>query len=326
MSASPWLSVIIPVRNGERYLAEALRSIWSEGTDGYEVIAVDDGSSDSTPELLAEWERLLPLRRLSRWGGGNWVAATNAGLREARGEYACFLHQDDIWLPGRLAAMRTEAARRPTLILHPALFIGPQGRRLGTWRCPLPAGDVDSRLFVERLIVQNFIAIPTPVFAREAALGDGGLEESLWFTADWDLWFRLGRRQGIRYLTSPLAGFRVHRESQTMVRNDLADRRRQYEAVVERHLDGSSLQALRAARFSVEVNLALTASATGAPVSWRPLLGALSRLGPAGCARFLRDSRIIERVGARLQVRGLRPGRAKATALANAATSKNDAR
>ena len=37
MSASPWLSVIIPVRNGERYLAEALRSIWSEGTDGYEV-------------------------------------------------------------------------------------------------------------------------------------------------------------------------------------------------------------------------------------------------------------------------------------------------
>ena len=183
---------------------------------------------------MTEWERLLPLRRLSRRGGGNWVAATNAGLREARGEYACFLHQDDIWLPGRLAAMRTEAARRPTLILHPALFIGPQGRRLGTWRCPLPAGDVDSRLFVERLIVQNFIAIPTPVFAREAALGDGGLEESLWFTADWDLWFRLGRRQGIRYLTSPLAGFRVHRESQTMVRNDLADRRRQYEAVVER--------------------------------------------------------------------------------------------
>jgi hypothetical protein len=91
-----------------------------------------------------------------------------------------------------------------------------------------------------------------------------------------------------------------------MVRKDLADRRRQYEAVVERHLDGSPVPALRAARFSVEVNLALTARAAGAPVSWRRLLGALSRLGPAGCARFLRDSRIVERVSARLQVRALR--------------------
>ncbi len=302
----PWLSVIMPVHNGERYLAEALRSVRAEGTDGYEVIAVDDGSSDSTSDILTEWEQLLPLRRLARRGGGNWVAATNAGLREARGEYVCFLHQDDLWLPGRLSSMRAEAARGATLILHPALFIGPQGEKLGAWRCPLPNGDVDSRLFLERLIVQNFVAIPTPVFAREAALRDGGLDESLWFTADWDLWFRLGRLQGIRYLTSPMAGFRVHPDSQTMVRNDLADRRRQYEAVVERHLNGSPAPALRAARFSVEVNLALTARATGAPVSWRPLLGALSRLGPGDWARFLRDSRIVERVGSRLRVGGLR--------------------
>jgi hypothetical protein len=289
-----------------------LRSVHAEGVDGYEVIAVDDGSSDGSLRILSEWERILPLRLLA-CGGGNWVAATNAGLREARGKYVCFLHQDDLWLPGRLAAVRAESARGPTLILHPAFFVGPQGERLGWWRCPLPIGDVDSRLFVERLIVQNFIAIPTPVFQREAALRDGGLDEALWFTADWDLWFRLGRlRRGIRYLAAPLAGFRVHAESQTVVRNDLADRRRQYEAVVERHLDGSPVPAVRAARFSVEVNLALTARAVGAPVSWRPLLGALSRLGPAGCPRFLRDSRIIERVSARLKVRGLRPGREKA--------------
>src|SRR6266478_8932244 len=148
----PWLSVIMPVHNGERYIAEALRSVRAEGTDGYEVIAVDDGSSDSTSDILTEWEQLLPLRRLSRRGGGNWVAATNAGLREARGEYVCFLHQDDLWLPGRLAAIAREARMAPTLIVHPSLFVGPDGGRLGTWRCPLPEGEVDPRLFADRLI------------------------------------------------------------------------------------------------------------------------------------------------------------------------------
>ena len=110
----------MPVHNGERYLAQALGSILQEGADGYEVIAVDDGSSDSSAEILAYWERRLPLRRIAR-RGGNWVAATNAGLREARGDYVCFLHQDDLWLPGRLAAIRAEAALAPTLFLHPAV-------------------------------------------------------------------------------------------------------------------------------------------------------------------------------------------------------------
>jgi len=76
----PWLSIVMPVWNGERYLADALESVRREGTEGYEVIAVDDGSSDRSPEILRAWERLLPLRRIARDRGGNWVAATNAAF------------------------------------------------------------------------------------------------------------------------------------------------------------------------------------------------------------------------------------------------------
>jgi glycosyltransferase involved in cell wall biosynthesis len=302
----PWLSIVMPVWNGERYLREALESIRQEGTGGYEVIAVDDGSSDRSPEILREWERHLPLRHLARERGGNWVAATNAGLREARGEYVCFLHQDDLWLPGRLAAIRQEARHEPALILHPAVFIAADGSRLGTWRCPLPAGEVEPPLFAERLIVQNFIAIPAPAFRREAALALGGLDEALWYLADWDLWLRLGSQGAIRYLTSALAAFRVHPSSQTMVRKDLADRRWQHEVVLERHAAGARRQVRRAARFSVELNLALLAAASGTTISWRPLLAALTRLGPAGWVRYLRDSRIVERIRARLHLRGSR--------------------
>ena len=300
-----WLSIVMPAWNGERYLQAALESVRQEGSEGYEILAVDDGSTDRTREILRAWTALVPLRMVSWSGRGNWVAASNAALREARGRYACFLHQDDLWLPGRLRAIEREASAHPALIVHPAVFVGPGGERLGPWRCPLPEGEVDPGLFAERLIVQNFIAIPAPVFEREAALRVGGMDESLWYTADWDFWLRLGREGSIRHLAAPLAGFRVHPESQTMVRTDAADRRRQLEAVLERHACALPQAAQRAARLSVEVNLALVA--TRGAVRWRALLGALARLGPAGSRRYLRDSRIVERVVARLRLRRAAP-------------------
>jgi hypothetical protein len=91
-----------------------------------------------------------------------------------------------------------------------------------------------------------------------------------------------------------------------VVRTDLADRRRQLEAVLDRHGGPAPAAARRAARFSLELNLALAAAASGTAVPWPPVLGALARLGPMGCARYLRDSRIVERIRARLHLRGAR--------------------
>lgn len=302
-AGTPWLSIVMPAWNGERYLAAALESVLREGTRGYEVVALDDGSTDRTPGILRSWTEKIPLRIVRREGQGNWVAASNAALREARGRYACFLHQDDLWLPGRLEAMEREVARDPAIVVHPASFVGPEGQALGAWRCPLPAGDVPAEIFRERLIVQNFLAIPAPVFRREAALRSGGMDESLWFTADWDLWLRLAGEGPIRHLDAPLAAFRVHPASQTAVRTDLADRRQQLETVLQRHGGALSAAARRAARFSLEMNLALLAAASGGEVPWRPLIASLSVLGPGGLRRYLRDSRIVERVGARLRLR-----------------------
>ena len=129
------------------------------------------------------------------------------------------------------------------------------------------------------------------------------MDETLWYAADWDLWMRLGREGAIRHVAEPLAAFRVHPSSQTVVRNDLADRRWQLEAVLDRYGAAVHPAARRAARFSVEVNVALLAAASKAAVPWTRVLRALLRLGPAGLARYLRDSRIVERVRARLQLR-----------------------
>ncbi len=310
-AADPWLSVVMPVYNGEAYLRGALDGVLAGEAAGIEIIACDDGSTDASVDVLRSYAARLAIRILPRPHDGNWVAGTNAGLRIARGRYACLLHQDDAWLPGRLAAIRRELERTPaTLLVHDACFVGPGGERLGAWRCPLPRRRVvDQALFVERLLVQNFVAIPSPVFDRAAALAGGGMDEALWYTADWDLWLRLGRMGPVRFIPVSLAAFRVHPKSQTVARPRARDEiRRQMEIVLDRHLaawEGRGVHRRRVeavARFSVQMNAALEGAARGERVRWWALARHALGLGPLGLARYLRDSRIVERVGARMRL------------------------
>src|SRR5688500_1197642 len=130
---APWLSVIMPVYNGESFLPRALESIAAQADPGVEVLALDDGSGDRSPEILKSWATRLPLRLSQSGRCGNWVAVTNRGLEMPAGESACFLHQDDAWLPDRLKAMRQVIASTPSgdFVVHATQYVDRQGRSLG---------------------------------------------------------------------------------------------------------------------------------------------------------------------------------------------------
>ena len=303
---APWLSVLMPTYNGAPFIADALDSVVAQGDAGIEVVVADDGSTDGTLEVVRRYQSRLALRIVQAERVGNWAAGTNVALRAAVGKYACVLHQDDFWLPGRAAAVRQ--ALPFSLLVHPALLVGPGGKRLGFWRLPLPAGAIAPTEFIARLLVQNFLAMPSPVFLRAAAL-PAGLDESLWYAADWDLWLRLGAGGPVLSLAGPLAAFRIHPASQTLSRDLKAeDFRLQLRTVLERHFapwaEAVSPRAAKRTRevaeFSVEVNVALAAAHRGktgcAPAA---LLRRFLLLGPRGWARYLRDSRLHERVWAR---------------------------
>jgi hypothetical protein len=306
---APWLSVIMPTYNGAAYLSQTLASIECQDDKQIEIIVIDDGSTDATLDILHEHTRRLPLRIIARQRLGNWVANTNRGLVEASAPWVSFLHQDDLWLPGRLQTLRRWVNREPQtgMFLHPSRYVDGQGHGLGVWQNPLPTGHVSPGLMVERLLVQNFIAVPAPLFARAAARAVGGLDESLWYTADWDFWLKLARVAQCIYRPEPLAAFRIHAESQTAQGIARAgDMRSQIAHVLEKHLplwetDHPGRREIgRAARVSLEVNHALAACAYGDRPNLLGVAGGLLALGPAGWYRFFRDSRLVERVVARV--------------------------
>jgi|SRR3984957_17735669 len=310
---NPFLSVITPLYNGEKFIAATLGSIREQFADGMELVVVDDGSTDRTLEIVRDFTAFLPIRIITPGRLGNWVAASNIGLREATGDWACFLQQDDLWLPGRIA--RIWAAMKETksaLIFHDAIFIGPAGQRLGLWTCPFSEGTIPSDRFIERLLIQNFIATPSPVFRRNVVLDSGGMDESLWVCADWDLWLRLGELGPVRFIAETLSAFRIHPTSQAAARKLTEDEwGKQLTTVLDRHLNKwagpekyrSSLESV--ARASIAVNSALSFASRGGSIRKSALMGELLALGPIGWRRYLRDSRILQRVISRIKVQRL---------------------
>jgi hypothetical protein len=199
------------------------------------------------------------------------------------------------------------------LIVHDAKYVGPHGEELGPWTCPFEDGEIPSSLFIERLLVQNFLAIPSPMFRRSAVIDFGGLDEALWFSADWDLWLRLGALGPVRFVEETLSAFRIHPASQTAARKVVANEwQQQLTTVLLRHLkdwpvEGKTRDAVeRTAMASIAVNSILSAASRREPVKWSPVLLQLLAIGPSGWRRYLRDSRIGQRVRSRWKVQ--RPG------------------
>ena len=311
--ALPPISVILPTFNGSRYIRSALDSLVASGAPQLECIVVDDGSTDDTLRIATSYSHLLTIRIATGPRAGNWVLATNLGVEMASSEFVTMLHQDDVWLPGRPAVLASllERARDAALHLHGAVFLSSDGHQLGRWTPPLPgpSGLMPGRSFVERLLVQNFVCIAAPVFRREQYLALGGMDPELWYTADWDLWLRLASTGPVAYDARPLVGFRVHGQSQTATRSmDLDGFRHQLEAVFERHwrawAPGAGTPAgavARAARASIELNVALAAASHRSRPVPRPLVKRLAALGPSGARRLARDARLFQRVAPRIR-------------------------
>jgi glycosyltransferase involved in cell wall biosynthesis len=307
----PFLSVVMPIHEGAEWIEATLDSLAVEPNWGLEVIVIDSSPTSATSVIVEQFAQRLPLRLLRRSDLRPWQTKTNLGVELARADHACILHQDDLWLPGRVDAARSWLANTPEAALHlaPTLIIDRHGRRMGRWNCPLPADEVlGTEFLLERLLVQNFVSVPAPIFRRSAWLACGGMDERLWYTPDWDIWAKLTSAGPTVYHDDVTTAFRIHGSSLTVTgSHDAGEFRSQMEIVLERHLDrlpaASQRRVEPAARASINVNVSLAAASGGSLTAMFRAARNMLSLGPGGIRRYLRDSRLHERVMPRLRAK-----------------------
>jgi glycosyltransferase involved in cell wall biosynthesis len=315
MMAAPWLSVLMPCFNGERFIRQTFESVLAQNESDYECVVVDGGSTDGSLDIVSEYARVMPIRLFHRADLPDWMAKTNFALEVATGQYVSMLHTDDVWLPGRYRAVRQLATRHPeaVLILHASQFIDARGRPVGHWQCPLPRdlAPIPGEKLLEHLLVQNFVGIPTPTIKHSVALELGGIDRSLWYTGDWDFYLKLCGRGPALYIPTPLAAFRIHASSLTVTGSrDLRGFLGQMDRVVARHADrlpaGSRRREVEAAALlSNQVNCLIAGALHGslARQTWalREFVTRLARCPLGGLHRYLRDARLHERILARVR-------------------------
>ena len=203
------VSVVLPVRDGERYLREALDSLLDESGD-FELVVVDDGSTDATPEIL----RSYPDHRLRvvRQGREGLVAALNRGLRETRGATVVRMDADDVSLPSRVERQQAvlDADERIGLVGCGIETIDGEGRATGSWLLPEDDAALRRRLLLRNPFAHGSVAI------RRAALGAaGGYRSDYGANEDYDLWRRIAREWRLAAVPEVLYRYREHPEAVT---------------------------------------------------------------------------------------------------------------
>lgn len=293
----------MPVHRGERWLDAALASIESRPGAEVEVIIRDSSPEVSCEAIVKRHAARLAIDYAWMPEVPSWTRKTNLAVEAARAEHVAMLHQDDLWLPGRLDVIADMTVRQPeaALLVTAARIVDDAGRSLGPWRPPFRAGPVPREQALRDLLVQNSIALPAPVMRREAWMAAGGLDESLWYTPDWDLWLKLAGAGPVAYDPRPTVAFRIHANSLTMT-GDRQEFAEQLDTVLDRHLAPGSREA-RICRTSARVNVLLAKAAGGEMSALVEAAATMAALGPLGLARYLGASRLVERLLPRLRLK-----------------------
>ena len=218
MPRIPKLSILMPVRNEEAYLQAALRSLQAQTLADWELVAVDDGSSDGTPDILAAAADQDPRLRVVRREGGGLVAALNAGLESCRAPLLARMDGDDISHPRRLELQSDYLETHPDTGLVACSFrhFPRSSLKQGmldyeTWQNALQDHDLIIRdLFVESPFVHPGIMTRTAIIKEL-----GGYRECGW-AEDYDLWLRMANA-GVTFARLPgrLFFWRDHPERAT---------------------------------------------------------------------------------------------------------------
>ncbi len=239
----PAVSVIIPTFNRLRFLREALDSVHAQSVRDFELIVVDDGSTDDLDAALVDHPSRPRIVHQAHQGP---AAARNRGIEEARAEIVAFLDSDDLWHPKKLECFLAAIDSRRDI----SIFYGPM-RPVDEQRNPVQGRTKPCHdgWITQKLFCSSFVHVPTVVCRRDVLLRADGFNPDLPVCEDYDLWLRLSVQERFGLLDEPLALRRLHgdRLSKRCMGRNLAVKAGVLQRFFESNAAGDKLDA-RAAR------------------------------------------------------------------------------
>lgn len=200
----PTVSVIIPAYNAEKFLARAIRSVEAQSFRDFELVVIDDGSTDGTAEVARGFDSV----RCVRGDHLGEAGARNRGLEEAASELVAFIDADDEWLPEKLARQVAFMGSLDSSFSYTDSYLVRDGSRVRYSSLARPRHGQILEPLIDDWLDQAFITNNTVMASRALLLSVGGFEQSLptASNADYGLWLKLALR-GTRfdYLDEPLA-------------------------------------------------------------------------------------------------------------------------
>jgi glycosyltransferase involved in cell wall biosynthesis len=300
----PLVTVVIPCYNQAHFLGEAIESVLSQSYRRFEVVVVDDGSTDETSEVASRYEGVRLIRQENRGLAG----ARNRGLGEAKGEFLVFLDADDRLLPGALEAGLGcfEAHPECALVAGHSRFIDADGLLRAE---PRPSEPIGSDLY-SALLERRYFLIPGSVMYRRAVIeAVGAFDTSLGAAEDYDLYFRIAKKFPVYWHHDVVLEYRKHGASMTrkaglMLQHTVVVLRRQWKySKADRRYREAFEVGLKSGREEYGYRLAEWVREQMGERRWRDALGGaylLARYHPRGLNLLVSGKRLLER---RLEVR-----------------------
>ncbi len=209
----PLISVVTPAYNQAAYLRETIESVLSQDYPHIEYQVIDDGSTDTTAEILQAYKSRIPCESQANQGQ---TATINKGWAQSHGAILTWLNSDDTFLPGAVRKAVGYLTARPDvgIVFGDTLFTRADGT-------PIERSRSRRGFAYQEFVLQCENPIPQPsAFIRRSVIEDvGPLDPYYFYFMDWDFWLRAGIRHRIVYFPELLSTYRLHPKSNTVARS-----------------------------------------------------------------------------------------------------------
>jgi len=205
----PRVSVVIPVRNGAKFIRQTIESVLQQTFQDFEIIVIDDGSTDRTLDVVSAFKN-SKIKTFS-YSNSGLAASRNRGFQHATGDFIAFLDADDLWTPDKLEAQLKVLGKNPKAAVAYSWtdLINEAGENVGVGNRPLHQGNV-----YKNLLMGNFLYHGSNPLIRRAALeAVGGFDAKFAGVEDWDLYLRLAATYDFAVVRRPQILYRLSQNS-----------------------------------------------------------------------------------------------------------------